>query len=144
MKTKTNQSKLSSVVLALWEVESLFNEIRGVEGNKGLLSQEISLVHKKRLMSLLECITPHMKHIKELRNDLIEKYGNKDGENWIIPTYTKVGDKDVPNPKLQKYEKEITELLEAKETIQVNLFKIEDFDFKTSDVYPVFLNRLCE
>lgn len=154
---------MNKTTLTLGEIYALESELAGLVDQKtgekkikGLLSQQISLLQKYWLTDLAENLTKHKNTVDKLRNEMIQKHGEatEDGSVTISLSIDKrdeegnpVLDQDgnalkVINPKFQEFNQEIESLFAETREIEFYPFKIEDFDFKTDETYPLFFKIL--
>lgn len=144
------------ITLKLFEIRDLNAEINGLVNmqsgekiKKGLLDETLSMTQKYWLSNLGTKAKELTDEVEPLRQELIQKWGDKTGEDTIevLPwkdetkqdgTITKVS-----NPKFFEFEKEYTELFSQERSIDYKQFWIEDFDgVKSENDYPVF-RKFC-
>lgn len=140
------------VKLTLDEIYGLSSEVSGISNTqtgeritKGLLGQELKLVTKFKVSELRDVLTPHVKNIDTLREELIKKLGTADEARgqYFIPHTIKEGDDNVMvNPNFIEFNNSFDTLLKEERELEVPEFKIEDFDFKTEENYDVFFKLL--
>jgi hypothetical protein len=139
--------------LKLFEIRDLNAEINGLvnmqSGEKtrpGLLDEELTMTQKYWLTDLGKKAKTLTDEVEPLRQELIQKWGDKAGEDTIEVLPWKEETKEdgtitrQPNPKFFEFEKEYTELFSQERSIESKQFFIEDFEFKTKNHYPVFLS----
>lgn len=139
------------VKLTLGEIYGLASEISGLTNtqtgeklSKGLLGQELSLVTKFKVSELKALLTPHIKNLDSLREELVKSLGTLDEATGqiSIPYSIKQEDDDIINPKLIEFNKEFETLLKEEKELEVPEFKIEEFDIKTEENYDIFFKLL--
>jgi hypothetical protein len=126
--------------LTLNELLSLEIEFCGsADGTqKGILKQEIKNPIKMQIHRLLKrFITPNREIFASMNKEIFEKYSDGESIRQFLPDGSK-------NPNLEKYNSEIKELLSSKIDIEIPIFKLEDFDFKSGDYTPVFFDLICQ
>lgn len=103
----------------------------------GLLNESISFKTKYLLQRLLKKIGEEKKSYVETEKALFESLGavEKDG-NLMIENTLEDGS---PNPAIQKLIEERNQLMNVEVDGGDLDFKIEDFDFKSESIYPVFM-----
>jgi hypothetical protein len=103
----------------------------------GLLNESISFKTKYLLQRLLKKIGEEKQQFIETEKSLFESLGavEKDG-NLIIENTLEDGS---PNPAIQKLIEERNQLMSVEVDAGDLDFKIEDFDFKSESIYPVFM-----
>jgi hypothetical protein len=139
--------------LKLFEIRDLNAEINGLvnmqSGEKmkpGLLDEELTMTQKYWLTDLGKKAKTLTDEVEPLRQELIQKWGDKTGEDTIEVLPWKEETKEdgstirVSNPKFFDFEKEYTELFSQERTIESKAFFVEDFDFKTKNHYPIFMS----
>lgn len=138
------------------ELAGSVNQQTGEKLLKGLLSQPISLLQKYWLTDLAEELGKHKKTVDNLRNELIQKFGQptENGAMSISISIDKLDDDGAPvfddqgnpikvlNPKFQEFNNSMEELFAETRDIEHYAFKIEDFDFKTDETYTIFFKIL--
>jgi len=149
--------------LTLGEIYVLDSELNGQKNpqsgevlTKGLISHPISLLQKYWLHDLSDSIQQYKKNVDTLRNELINKYGEKgDNDSITIPMSVDKVDENgnlvkdaednvikVINPKFLEFNAEMETLLAETRDIEHYPFRIENFDFKTDEDYKVFYKIL--
>jgi hypothetical protein len=138
--------------LSLGEILTLESEIIGVVNQqtgevllKGLLSENINLVIKYRLIKLAELLTADKKTLDDMRNDLIKKYGEDDGNgNIFVETHLDKAKTQV-NPKYVEFVNEYNTLLVETKEIDFPTITLEDIkDIKGEGFYGMFLKLITE
>ena len=138
--------------LALGEILTLESEIIGIVNQqteevrlKGLLSENINLVIKYRLTKLSELLSADKKTVDNMRNDLIKKYGEDDGNgNIYVKTHLDT-DKTQVNPKYVEFANEYNTLLAEIKEIEFPTITLEDIkDIKGEGFYGMFLKLITE
>lgn len=154
---------MNKTTLTLGEIYALESELAGAVNQqtgektlKGLLAQQISLLQKYWLTDLAEDLAKHKKNVDGLRNELIKEYGEtiENGGMSISLSIDKLDEEGNPvlgedgkaikvlNPKFQTFNEEMEKLFAETKEIEHYPFKLEDFDFKTDEVYAVFFKLL--
>jgi len=116
---------LSKISLSLADVLSLEAELNGFVNPsngevilEGFLKEKLCLGDKYWLEKLANKLSSEKKLIDKLRNELIEKFGEKteDGQISIVPFLDAEDGVQEPNPKFAEFQKEYFDLLnEVKE-----------------------------
>jgi len=125
----------------LFQMFDLELELAGVKREDfsivGLLNESISFKTKYLLQRLLKKIGEEKQQFIETEKSLFESLGavEKDG-NLIIENTLEDGS---PNPAIQKLIEERNQLMSVEVDAGDLDFKIEDFDFKSESIYPVFM-----
>jgi hypothetical protein len=142
----------------LFELLQLEAELAGVSDQKtgerileGLLSQKLSLTTKYWLNGLVETLGAEKKAIDNLRDELIKKHGDEDGNGNIgISMYIETGEKDAEgnalssiNPKYVEFNAEYSALLNESKEIKVPQIKLSELDkIETEENYALVLKYL--
>lgn len=143
---KTIDLRLGESLSLLTELEGFRNPETGDVLIKGFINHNLPLKEKYWLTKLLTSLTNEKTEIEKLRNQLIEKFGEKDDAGSIsIPTVilSKKGEQE-PNPKFLQFQKEYQELLNETKTIKYKPISMEVLEsISTEDTYN-FLFKLVE
>jgi len=120
--------------LTIEQVLSLQIEIGGMAdgSRKGLLNQNLELSLKFQLRQLLIKLEPQIKLFHDMKNELIAKFSG--GKESLDP----VDEEGKTNTDYIKCLQEIGSLLSQTILVEHPIFKIEDFNFKSEENYPVF------
>jgi hypothetical protein len=138
------------------ELNGVLNQQTGARLSKGILGQALPLLQKYWLGELNDEISKQKKAIDKLRDELVIKYGVPDDKGgYTIPLSIDKVDEEgnvekndndeavkVINPNFEKFNEEFAALLEETREIEHYPFKIENLDFTTDEVYPVFMKLL--
>jgi hypothetical protein len=134
------------MILKLHEVINLYYELNGITKSsangsevitQGLLKQKMSLKTKVYLQRLNVVLQKEVKLYEDTLKELQEEYGTKEGEYITIP-------KD----KVEEFNKENTELLEAEKKINVSEYWGSDLTLEglsvieTTEHYPILFKLL--
>lgn len=134
------------MILKLHEVINLYYELNGVNRNtengvevitQGLLKQKMSLKTKVYLQRLNVVLQKEVKLYEDALKELQEEYGKKEGDFVTIP-------KD----KLEEFNKNNTEILDAEKKINVNEYWGSDLTLEglsvieTTEHYPILFKLL--
>lgn len=129
------------------ELNGLINQETGQIISKALLSEKIKLTTKYWLNDLVKKIIAEKESVENLRQDLVKKYGDDDGNGGIsVPKYINIVrneegqiiSRDI-NPKFEQFQKEFNNLLEEERELEYKPFKLEEFDNVESEgVYNTF------
>ena len=144
------------ITLKLFEIRDLNAEINGLVNmqsgekmRKGLLDETLSMTQKYWLSNLGTKAKALTEEVEPLRQELIQKWGDKTGEDtievlpWKDETKEDGSSVRVSNPKFFEFEKEYTELFSQERSIEYKQFWIEDFEgVKSENDYPVF-RKFC-
>lgn len=150
-------SDTKKTTLTFREIYTLEAELAGVvdrqSGEKkveGLLALKLNMLTKYHLNKLYSTVKTEKETIDKLRDELIQKLGEKDDSgNVSIPYYVdakvKKGEdarKEI-NPNMLEFQKEIDELLASTKEIEHFAFTIDQFAAsETGDAYEVFFKIL--
>lgn len=153
-----NKTKLTLGEIFALEAElaGITNQQTGEKTLKGLLNQSISLLQKYWITDLVEDLGKHKKNIDKIRNEMIEKYGEKKDDNTItIPVKITKKNEDgtdflndegktveVINPNFQMFNEEMEKLFAEEREIEHYPFKLEDFNITTDESYSVFFKLI--
>lgn len=141
---------MSKIKLQLGEIIALEAEINGITNQqtgevilKGLLSENISLIIKYRLSKLVESLASDKKTLDDLRNGLINKYGEEDGKGGILINPFLDEAKTIQNPKFAIFANEYNGLLAEEKEIEFPAVTLDDLkDVKGEGFYGVFLKYI--
>lgn len=129
----------------LLQLEAELNGIQAQDGSilfKGLLSEKLPLVGKYWMNELASTVTSEAKKVKDLRIELIKKYGKEEDGNISIPEFLDTKGKK-PNPNLALFQKEYTELLNEDKVISYTPIAIKYLEnVEVSDNYVQFFKFL--
>ena len=105
----------------------------------GLINENIKFKTKYNLQKLLKKIFEEKELFIKAQQELFVKAGavEKDGQFVIEPSKTEDG---LVNPVIENLNKQINELLIEEITLEGIKFDIDDFDFKSECIYPVFMS----
>jgi len=131
--------------LKLGDIYQLESELSGNQqlGQKGVLNQNISVLTKFRLSETLKVLQEHKALVDETRNTLIKKYGSEDEETKQIKIEP-FKSEGVLSDEFVSFNQELDSILKEEREINFFQFKIEDFDFKSEETYPVLFKVLSE
>lgn len=141
---------MKDLKLTLEECLVLYSELNGLTDQssmtpvfKGLLNQRLPITIKYKLNKLSNILKEEKELFDKLRTDLIKKHADDPkAENVKISATLVVKGKEVPNPNLEEFQKELKELLSQEKEIQVYQFIIDDFNFESEDYYPIFFDKV--
>lgn len=127
------------------EINGLADTRTGEIAQKGLLQETIPVKVRfwaSRVNSKIEGIK---KAVESTREDLIKKYGeaDKDGNTRIHPIIKEKG-KDVPNPNIEQFMKEMGDVLKSEEEIEIPELSIEDLGDFSTDVNLTIIFKLID
>lgn len=128
--------------ITLNEILALSDELNGKiinpstgQRSKGILSQKLSIRVKYALNNELnKKILEYCKEFEDARNELIKEIGEKiEGtDNY-----------QVPNEKMEEYNKQLFELLSIEKNIDAPKINVgELYNIETEDYYPILLDKL--
>jgi hypothetical protein len=137
---------MKTIDLELNEVLSLLSELEGFRvpdtGEvifKGFINHSLPLKEKYWLNKLINNLTQEKQEIEKLRNQLIEKFGEKEESTGSISIPTIIKNKkgnEEPNPKFLQFQKEYQELLNEKKSIKYKPITLETLEsITTEDTY---------
>ena len=140
---KTIDLRLDEVLLLLTELEGFRKPDTGEVIYKGFINQSLPLKEKYWLNKLITSLTNERQEIEKLRNQLIEKFGEKD-ENDSIFIPMMVEGSNEPNPQYLEFQKEYQDLLNETKTISYKPISFDTLEsITTEDTYNL-LFRLVE
>lgn len=153
IKTKLTVSELYSLDA---ELQGLVNQKTNEVIFKGILHEEIPVTAKYWLNRLSDKTSSIKSTAEKINKELIEKYGELDEVTKNYRILHKIEEKDskgkvvkkdgkpvmIDNPNYIAYNKEIKEVYEQEHEIEHAIFKLEDFDLKTSGNYPTLYKIL--
>lgn len=146
---------MNKIELKLKEAMILLSEIQGVVNSetnnvifKGFINQNIPLKEKYWLNRLLNSLLKERDLIEKLRNEMIEKLGEKDEKNGniSIPNFIEKenGEKEI-NPNLLEFQKNYEDLLEETKTFEYKPIEMSLLDtISTEDTYNVLFKLVSE
>lgn len=143
---KTIELRLSEMISLLTEIEGFRIPESGEVIFKGFINQALPLKEKYWLTKLVNTLTQEKQEIEKLRNQLIEKFGEKEESGSIsIPmTITNKKGEQEQNPKFLQFQKEYQELLNEIKSIEYKPITLETLEsISTEDNYNL-LFRLVE
>ena len=110
---------------------------------KGLINEDINFKPKYYLQKFLKKILEEKESFIKAQQELFTKAGaiEKDGALVIEPS--KLEDGSI-NPVIEDLNKQVNDLLNDEITFEGIQFKVDDFDFKSESVYPVFMSVAFE
>jgi hypothetical protein len=125
----------------LLQLEAELNGVQAQDGTvlfKGLLSEKLSLVGKYWMNQLASTVTSEATKIKDLRVELIKKYGVEENGNISIPEFLDEKKKK-RNPNLDLFQKEYTDLLAEEKSIQYDPIPLKYLEsLEVADNYTQF------
>lgn len=129
--------------LTIATILSLDAEINGGESFKPIVNENLNIQVKYWLGKFGKLLSKEVEEFNSARNELVKKYA--EGEKAIIPFQIKDpnfeanGSEEeapmIPNPNFEKFKNDVLELLKVEVELEVPMFSIGDFDFKTELVY---------
>ena len=143
----------------LFEISILSEEIHGLQdrntGEKvqfGLLDEKISLVQKYWLTDLGKKAKAIVDELEPLRNELITKYGESEGDGSIgVAAFLNKKDEEgnrigkEPNPKCPAFNQEYSELMDQEKEIEHQEFLLGDFsEVKSENRYVTFIDNILK
>jgi hypothetical protein len=132
---KTIDLRLDEVLLLLVELEGFRKPDTGEVILKGFINQTLPLKEKYWLNKLINSLTNEKQEIEKLRNQLIEKFGEKDESNSIFIPMMVEGTNE-PNPQYLEFQTEYQELLNETKTINYKPISFETLEsITTEDTY---------
>jgi hypothetical protein len=144
---KTIDLKLNEALALLSELEGFRLPETGEVIFKGFINHSLPLKEKYWLNKLINTLNQEKQEIEKLRNQLIEKFGEKEDESGTIsiPTFikNKKGEQE-QNPKFLQFQKEYQELLSEKKSIKYKPITIETLESITTEDTYNFLFMLIE
>jgi uncharacterized protein YnzC (UPF0291/DUF896 family) len=144
---KTIELKLNELLTLLTELEGFRMPDSGEVIFKGFINHSLSLKDKFWLTKLINNLTQEKQEIEKLRNQLIEKFGEKDNESGSISIPMTITDKkgeNIQNPKFLQFQKEYQELLNETKTIEYKPITLETLESISTEDNYLFLFKLVE
>lgn len=124
--------KLKDIVLLRQELNGLSDRTTGQVFYKGLLSQELHFKAKYHLSKLSKEVEKEFEHLSEAEKDLFKKhFGDTE------PNQTK---EFFESDEFINYSAERSELFDDEIDFKDFNFSIDDFDFKSTESYPSFID----
>jgi len=123
--------KLKDLVLLRQELNGLSDRTTGQVFYKGLLLQEIHFKAKYHLSKLSKKVEKEFEHLAESEKEIFKKYFGE-----TEPEQTK---EFFESEAFVNYSAVRAELLEEEIEFTDFSFSIDDFDFKSSESYPTFI-----
>jgi hypothetical protein len=149
---------MEKITLNLGETLQLESEINGFthpESGKqiyeGFVKQKLSIILKYELIEFSDFLTKERKKVESLRDDLIKKYGEEDGNGGIMVKMLeeiKDDEGNVVSTKLNenylKFDEEYSKLLNTEKEIEYPLITKEDLKDagKSNDDYRVLFKLI--
>jgi hypothetical protein len=124
--------KLKDLVLLRQELNGLSDRTTGQIFYKGLLLQEIHFKAKYQLSKLSKEIEKEIEELSESEKELFKKYFGE-----TEPEQTK---EFFESEEFINYSNERAELFDTEIDFKDFYFNVDDFDFKSSESYPVFID----
>jgi hypothetical protein len=132
---KTIDLRLDEVLLLLVELEGFRKPDTGEFVLKGFINQTLPLKEKYWLNKLINSLTNEKQEIEKLRNQLIEKFGEKDESGSIFIPIMVEGTNE-PNPQYLEFQTEYQELLNETKTINYKPISFKTLEsITTEDTY---------
>jgi hypothetical protein len=123
--------KLKDIVLLRQELNGLFDRTTGQVLYKGILSQEIHFKARYHLLKLSKEVEKEFEHLVESEKELFKKYFGE-----TEPEQTK---EFFESEAFVSYSTVRAELFDEEIDFNDFSFSIDDFDFKSSESYPTFI-----
>ena len=148
---KTFKLKLGEILQLEVELNGVSNQETGEIIRTGLLSEKLKFKTKYWLTELSKFALSEKESITKLRDELVRKYGTngEDGNivlnkfiNQVTDATGRVISGDI-NPNYTIFESEFNEVLGIEKDVETSEFTLEEFDFETTNIYPVFF-KLCQ
>lgn len=113
------------------ELNGISDQNTGQVFYKGLLFQNLHFKQKYHLTKLSKEIEAEFETLQESQKEIYKKYlGEREPENTSEFRQSE---------EVKNFEKEVLDLIEEEVNFSDYEFSIEDFDFKSSESYPVFI-----
>lgn len=114
------------------ELNGLSDQNTGQVFYKGLLFQNLHFKQKYHLTKLSKELEGEFETLQESQKELFKKHFG-DEQPVDSPEFRQ-------SEEFKNFEKEITEFFEEEVNFSDYEFSVEDFDFKSSESYPVFMD----
>lgn len=114
------------------ELNGLSDQNTGQVFYKGLLLQNLHFKQKYHLTKLAKELEGEFETLQESQKELLKKHF---GDEQPVDSFEFRQSEEFKN-----FEKEITEFFEEEVNFSDLQFSIDDFDFKSSESYPVFMD----
>jgi tRNA(Ile)-lysidine synthase TilS/MesJ len=113
------------------ELNGLSDQNTGQVFYKGLLLQNLHFKQKYHLTKLAKELDTEFEQLQESQKELLKKHF---GDEQPVDSFEFRQSEEFKN-----FEKEITDFFEEEVNFSDLQFSIDDFDFKSSESYPVFM-----
>jgi tRNA(Ile)-lysidine synthase TilS/MesJ len=113
------------------ELNGLSDQNTGQVFYKGLLLQNLHFKQKYHLTKLAKELDTEFEQLQQSQKELLKKHF---GDEQPVDSFEFRQSEEFKN-----FEKEITEFFEEEVNFSDLQFSIDDFDFKSSESYPVFM-----
>lgn len=123
--------KLQELVLLRQELNGLSDQKTGQIFYKGLLSQEVHFKQKYHLTKLSKEVESEFEQLKESEQELLKKHFGEEQPTDSPEFYE--------SEAFKSFSAERAELFQEELEIKDFTFNIDDFDFKSAESYPVFM-----
>ena len=139
---------LSEVLALEAELNGLVNPSTGAVIIEGFLKEKLHLGDKYWLEKLSNKLASEKKLIDKLRNELIEKYGDKNSEGqFVIMPFLDTEEEGVqePNPKFAEFQQEFSELLGQEKEIEYRPLPFESLNkIESETAYSMIFKIVAE
>lgn len=144
--------KLFEISILAEEIHRLQDRNTGEKVQFGLLDEKISLVQKYWLTDLGKKAKAIVDELEPLRNELITKYGESEGDGSIgVAAFLNKKDEEgnvigkEPNPKWPAFNQEYSELMDQEKEIEHQEFLLGDFsEVKSENRYVTFIDKILK
>lgn len=150
---KTHSLKLGELLNLEAELVGIINNQTGQKITEGLLSQDIPLIDKYFLDSLVVELNKEKKSLEAFREELIKKHGEADDNGNIgISMFLETGEVDAEgnpqrqiNPKYVEFNDAWQKLLSQEKKMELYNFPLSNLEgIKTKESYPLVFRYLVE
>jgi hypothetical protein len=132
---------MKEVKVKLGTMSAIHRELYGnpILKTEGLLKSALSLKAKYTLHIIAVEFEKHLKFVEAQQKELLEKYGTKDDNGRVLYAIETI------SPDYEKYEEEMTEVLEIEHSVSLPEMSIDIFDgVKTDEYYPSLFNLIID
>lgn len=135
---------MERIILKIQDFYTLDIELNGMQDQTGLLQSDISMTTKYWLNELNKQVKTVKTSIDQIKNDLIIKYGEDDGNgNTIIPIYVEKKKKKEPNPVYLKFQNEYMELMNQDRELEYRPFDLNEFSKVSTELnFPILFQLI--
>lgn len=125
------------------ELNGIVNQQTGAKVFSGILAQKLPLNVKYWLTDLAKKVKEQTDACETLRQELVKKYGEDDGNGNIAIKPFLDAENTERNPKLEEYQSEYVSLLNEEREFEYKQLKLSDIgELETEESYPLLFSLL--